>query len=266
MISRDAVQTLMGGTAYTTDGDKIGSIGQVYLDNDSGEPAWVTVKTGLLGSSESFVPLDQAELTNDGVRVPYDKDRVKGAPNLDTDRELSPEEEQRLYSYYGLGTGTAQGYTTDTTSDTATDYDTRSRTEGDDTSGQTTDDAMTRSEERVRTGTESRPAGRARLRKYVVTEQQQVSVPVTREEARVEREPITDENRDAAMRGPDISEAEHEVVLTEEQPTVTTETVPVERVRLTKDQVQDEETVTADVRKEQIDTETDAGTRLAEDR
>jgi uncharacterized protein (TIGR02271 family) len=262
MISRDAAQRLMGGTAYTADGDKIGSIGQVYLDNDSGEPAWVTVKTGLLGSSESFVPLDQAELTNDGVRVPYDKDRVKGAPNIDTGRELSAEEEERLYSYYGLGAGTAQGYTTDTT----TDYDTRPRTEGYDTSGQTTDDAMTRSEERVRTGTESRQAGRARLRKYVVTEQQQVTVPVTREEARVEREPITDENRDSALSGPDITEAEHEVVLTEEQPTVTTETVPVERVRLTKDQVQDEQTVTADVRKEQIDTETDADTRLTDDR
>src|ERR671928_1278027 len=110
MISRDSVQTLSGGTAYSSDGDKIGSIGQVYLDNASGEPAWVTVKTGLLGSSESFVPLDQAELTDDGVRVPYDKDRVKGAPNIDSDRELSQEEEERLYAYYGLGAGTARGY------------------------------------------------------------------------------------------------------------------------------------------------------------
>src|SRR5918912_4335490 len=122
MISRDSARTLIGGTAYTADGDKIGSIGQVYLDNDSGEPAWVTVKTGLLGSSESFVPLDQAELTNDGVRVPYDKDRIKGAPNIDTDRELSPEEEDQLYGYYGLGGGgTAQGYTPGTPMDTPMD-------------------------------------------------------------------------------------------------------------------------------------------------
>src|SRR5919206_5275940 len=111
MISRDSVQTLIGGTAYSTDGDKIGSIGQVYLDNDTGEPAWVTVKTGLLGSNESFVPLQQAELTNDGVRVPYDKDRVKGAPNIETDKELSEQEEDQLYSYYGLGTS---GYATNT--------------------------------------------------------------------------------------------------------------------------------------------------------
>src|SRR3954452_12818339 len=110
MISRDSVQTLIGGTAYTTDGDKIGNIGQVYLDNASGEPAWVTVKTGFFGTSESCVPLEEAKLTDDGVRVPYDKDRVKGAPNIETDRELSEQEEDELYSYYGRGSsGEATG-------------------------------------------------------------------------------------------------------------------------------------------------------------
>jgi uncharacterized protein (TIGR02271 family) len=321
MISRDSVQTLIGGTAYSSDGDKIGSIGTVYLDNVSGEPAWVTVKTGLFGSNESFVPLDQAEQTDDGIRVPYDKDRVKNAPNIETDRELSEQEEDQLYAYYGLGGGTGQGYessttttgttagttddlvgTTDstytertedsdrgwgagdtgyqaastggtTTDTTATDTTTtgttgdyRDRAEGYDTSGPTTDDAMTRSEERLRAGTEKVEAGRARLRKYVVTEQQQVNVPVTREEVRVEREPITDENRGQALDGPALSEEEHEVVLHEERPVVQTEAVPVERVRLSKDQVQDEQTVTADVRKEVIETEggdTTAGTTTA---
>jgi uncharacterized protein (TIGR02271 family) len=291
MISRDSVQTLIGGTAYSTDGDKIGSIGTVYLDNASGEPAWVTVKTGLFGSNESFVPLDQAEQTSDGIRVPYDKDRVKNAPNIETDRELSEQEEDQLYSYYGLGGGTSQGYasgTTDTTytertedSDrgwgagetgyqaastgtetTGTTGEYRDRAEGYDTSGPTTDDAMTRSEERLRAGTEQVEAGRARLRKYVVTEQQQVSVPVTREEVRVEREPITDANVGQAMDGPALSEEEHEVVLHEERPVVQTEAVPVERVRLSKEQVQEEQTVSADVRKEVIETEggTTAGT------
>jgi len=308
MISRDSVQTLIGGTAYSSDGDKIGSIGTVYLDNASGEPAWVTVKTGLFGSNESFVPLDEAEQTGDGIRVPYDKDRVKNAPNIETDRELSEQEEDQLYSYYGLGGGgSAEGYASGTTTGTTTtdstytdrtedsdrgygagesgyqtastgtetdltttgtsttgDYSTddRTRAEGYDTSGPTTDNAMTRSEERVRAGTEKVEAGRARLRKYVVTEQQQVNVPVTREEVRVEREPITDENRGAALDGPALSEEEHEVVLTEERPVVQTEAVPVERVRLSKEQVQDEQTVTADVRKEVIDTD-DAGTRTA---
>jgi uncharacterized protein (TIGR02271 family) len=116
---------------------------------------------------------------------------------------------------------------------------------------------MTRSEERIRTDTEMREAGRARLRKYVVSEQQQVDVPVTREEVRVEREPITDSNYDRTMNGPVFSEEEHEVVLNEERPVVSTEAVPVERVRLSKDQVQDEQTVNVDVRKEQIEMESD---------
>src|SRR5436305_8484617 len=91
-------------------------------------------------------------------------------------------------------------------------------TVGHDTSGPTTDDAMTRSEERLNVGTRSEEAGRARLRKYVVTEQQEVTVPVSREEVRLEREPITDANIDRATDGPDISEEEHEVTLTAERP------------------------------------------------
>jgi len=304
MISRDSVQTLIGGTAYTNDGEKIGNIGQVYLDNASGEPAWVTVKTGLFGSNESFVPLEQAELTDGGLRLPYDKDRVKGAPNIETDRELSEQEENQLYSYYGLGTSDrAEGFegmgsegmgsqgmgsegrafegrtgltdgepvryagfdagTTPGSNPTLRDSDYVGESSvvedtGYDTSGPSTDDAMTRSEEQVRTGTESREAGRARLRKYVVTEQQEVTVPVTREEVRVEREPITDENYGQAVDGPELSEEEHEIVLNEERPVVTTEAVPVERVRLAKDQVQDERTVNVDVRKEQVEMEGDA--------
>src|SRR5919206_2600298 len=123
MISRDSVQTLIGGTAYGSDGEKIGSIGTVYLDNSSGEPAWVTVKTGLFGSNESFVPLDQAEQTNDGIRVPYDKDRVKNAPNIETDRELSEQEEDQLYAYYGLG-GAAGTTSLDELGTSASGYDT----------------------------------------------------------------------------------------------------------------------------------------------
>ena len=115
------------------------------------------------------------------------------------------------------------------------------------------DDAMTRSEERLTAGTRTEETGRARLRKYVVTEQQSVTVPVSREEVRVEREPITDANLDAATSGPDISEAEHEVVLREEEPVVEKTTVPRERVRLDTETVTDERQVTEEVRKEQID-------------
>ncbi len=120
---------------------------------------------------------------------------------------------------------------------------------------------MTRSEEQLKVGTEQVETGRARLRKHVVTEQQTVTVPVSREEVRVEREPITDANRDQAVAGPDISEEEHEIVLTEERPVVHKEAVPVERVRLGKETVTDQHEVSEEVRKEHIETEGDVNAR-----
>jgi uncharacterized protein (TIGR02271 family) len=126
---------------------------------------------------------------------------------------------------------------------------------GHDTSGPTTDDAMTRSEERLSVGTRSEEVGRARLRKYVVSENVTETVPVSREEVRIEREPITDANIGNAMDGPAISEEEHEVVLHAERPVVAKEAVPVERVRLDKTTVTEQETVTDSVRKEQIEME-----------
>ena len=116
---------------------------------------------------------------------------------------------------------------------------------------------MTLSEERLRVGTQTQEAGRARLRKYVVTENVTETVPVSREEVRIEREPITEANRDQAMSGPAISEEEHEVVLREERPVVEKEAVPVERVRLDTETVTDQVTVNEEVRKEQIDTDVD---------
>src|SRR5688500_11750221 len=194
MINNNDLRSLPGMTVYGTDGEKIGRAGQVYLDDESGEPEWVTVNTGLFGTSESFVPLRTADLSEDGLTVGYTKDQVKDAPNVDPDNgHLDRDEEQRLYSHYGLTqVGSAAGQ--DRFADHATDDSTvqgGART-GYDTSGPTTHEAMPRSEEQLRVGTESREAGRARLRKYVVTEEQNVSVPVTREEVRIEREPITD--------------------------------------------------------------------------
>ena len=267
MINTDQLQQVIGSDAIGPDGSKIGTIGQVYLDNATGQPEWATVKTGLFGSNESFVPLSQAEVSGDGVRLPYDKDRVKGAPNIASDRELSETEEQELYTYYGLG-GTYEAGTVDTGYETGT-VETGTTTGladtgtvGYDTSGPTTDDAMTRSEERVRAGTEKVEAGRARLRKYVVTEQQQVSVPVTREEVRVEREPITDANIGDATSGPALSEEEHEVTLHAEEPVVQKDVRPVERVRLDKDVVTENVQVNETVRKEQIETDLDGDADL----
>jgi uncharacterized protein (TIGR02271 family) len=116
---------------------------------------------------------------------------------------------------------------------------------------------MTRSEEELRIGTTRRERGRARLRKWVETEQVQQTVPVQREEVRVEREPVTDANLDDAMSGPDISEAEHEVTLREEEAVVEKRVVPRERVRLGKETVTGEEQVAEEVRKEQVDVEGD---------
>ncbi len=270
-ITTDQIDGLTDGNVVSTNGDKIGGIGQIYLDDNTGEPNWVTAKTGLFGTSESFVPLDGASLSGGNVVVKYDKATVKDAPRVDADGSISPEEEDALYSYYGLS-GNNAGYTTDTDRDYATtgttdtdhasagnaDLDDNTRgTKGYDISGPETDDAMTLSEERVEVGTQKREAGRARLRKYVVTENVTKTVPVQREEVRLEREPITEENRGAAESGPAISEEEHEVVLHEERPVVEKEAVPVERVRLDTETVTDDVTVAEEVRKERLDADVD---------
>ena len=253
-----------GGNVVAADGQKIGSIGQIYVDDSTGEPSFVTVKTGLFGMAESFVPLRDATVTGNDILVGYGKDEVKDAPRVDPDGRLTPTEEQRLYAHYGLSS--RGGYESGT--ERARVSGTRDRgTRGYDTSGPTTDDAMTRSEERVKVGTRQEEAGRARLRKYVTTENVTQTVPVSREEVRVEREPITDRNVGAARSGPNISEEEHEVVLHEERPVVEKEAVPVERVRLDTETVTDQQTVSEQVRKEQIDTDVDKSrTRRRSDR
>jgi uncharacterized protein (TIGR02271 family) len=267
MIGTETLDRVIGKDVYDQSGDKIGSATEVYLDDETGRPEWVTVRTGLFGTKESFVPIRDADLTDDGVRVPVSKEQVKEAPKIDTDGHLSPQEEDELYRYYGVGngggTGTDAGRTagladTTTTTGTAGYVDTDAPgTVGHDTSGPTTDDAMTRSEERLNVGTRAEEVGRARLRKYVVTENVTETVPVTREEVRVEREPITDANVGRALDGPAISEEEHEVVLHAETPVVEKEAVPVERVRLDKDTVTEHEQVSESVRKEEIEVDGD---------
>jgi uncharacterized protein (TIGR02271 family) len=253
VIDQREISRIMGADVYGADGDKIGSAGQVYLDNQTGQPEWVAVRTGLFGTKESFVPLIEASFSGDKITVPFDKETVKGAPQVDADGDLSPAEEHELYFYYGRGSGDDGTAATGFAGEYIADRDVAGDTTGTDVSGPTTDDAMTRSEERLNVDTRNEEAGRARLRKYVVTEQQQVTVPVSREEVRLEREPITDANVDQATDGPAISEEEHEVTLRAERPVVETETVPVERVRLGKETVTEEQSVGGEVRKEQIE-------------
>lgn len=271
MLENTAIDQLTGATVFGNNGEKIGKVRDVYLDDATNRPEWLAVSTGWFGSNISFVPLRAAEMRGtDEVVVPYDKGMIKDSPNYDADAHLSPEEETQLYRYYGVDAGagwdtmgtdttrtTGTAMTTGTAGTARTDTDLRDTRGTRETAGTrgTTDDAMTRSEERLHVGTERVETGRARLRKYVVTENVQQTVPVRHEEVRIEREPISDANRDEAMRGPDITESEHEVTLTEERPVVAKETVPVERVRLAKETVTGEETVGDEVRKEQIDTE-----------
>ncbi|MDQ4488857.1 PRC and DUF2382 domain-containing protein [Sinomonas sp. ASV486] len=276
MVTREDMDVLGRGSGDVLgqDGEKIGAIGELYIDDQTDQPSWVTVKTGLFGMKESFVPLDGAMVRGEDLTVPYTKDQVKDAPRVDPDGHLEPGEEDRLYDHYGRNGGPAQGIvetSAPTKGDTGEVFDEggsayggtertvgetgRTGPVGGDTSGPTTDDAMTRSEERLHVGTEQRETGRARLRKYVTTENVTKTVPVQREEVRLEREPITDENRDAAMDGPDLSEEEHEVTLHEERPVVDTETVPVERVRLGTETQTDERTVSRDTAKEHIEAD-----------
>jgi uncharacterized protein (TIGR02271 family) len=263
-MTQSNLQDLIGRTAVDPNGDKIGKIAEVYLNDQTNEPQWVTVSTGLLGTKQSFAPLYGSTQSGDDLQLAVSKDQVKDAPNVEADGHLEDHENDALYAHYAGYLGIDQASTGQPPAGTYGDADAstggedqrRSQTQaqGHDTSGPTTDDAMTRSEEQLRVGTQNVETGRARLRKYVVTEDVTTTVPVSHEEVRVDREPVTDANRDEAMRGGDITEEEHEITLHAEQPVVAKETVPVERVRLSTDTVTDEHEVTEEVRKEQIDT------------
>jgi uncharacterized protein (TIGR02271 family) len=246
-----------GRTVVDNDGDKIGKVDEVYYATDDRSPEWLAVNTGLFGTKTSFVPVEGAQPSGEDIQVAYSKDQVKDAPGVEADQELSRAEEQELWSHYGLDYGTDPSYVGTETDAADGDVTGDRGTVGRDTSGPETDDAMTRSEEEVSVGTRKREGGRARLRKYVVTEQVTKTVPVRKEKAVLETEPITDANVDAATSGKDISEEEHEVVLSEEEVVVDKKVVPKERVRLGKETVEGEQEVTEEVRKERIETEGD---------
>ncbi|MER7108667.1 PRC and DUF2382 domain-containing protein [Streptomyces sp. NPDC000229] len=250
MITREQIPSVLDHPVYDIEGNKIGEAKHVFLDDVTGRPEWVSVKTGLLGTSESFVPIKDASVVEDHLEVPYAKAKIKDAPNVDVDAggHLSEDEEHRLYEYYGIDWDAAWQQANEPGEGGWARSDTSMKRSG--------DDAMTRSEEQMHVGTERQEVGRARLRKYVVTEEVQQTVPVRHEEVRIEREPVTDANVDDAMSGPEISEAEHEVTLHAERPVVETEAVPVERVRLDAEEHVEEETVRGQVRKERIEADT----------
>lgn len=260
------------GTVIDSEGNKVGDVGQVYLDDATGRPEWVTVKTGLFGMNETFVPLRGETVANGEIRVPYTKDQIKGAPSIDPEGHITEAEEAELYRYYSIeqdlsayqdrdavagrdradvvGTTTVG---TETARGERTDIDHDANLEGD----------IVRHEERLNVGKEQVESGRVHIRKHVVNEQQSVQVPVTREELRVERTPIVDGD---VVDGGRLSEGDTEVVLHEERPVVSKETVGVEKVSVGTERITENQTVTENVAKERIEVEGDVRDNLRDER
>ncbi|QCP05121.1 PRC and DUF2382 domain-containing protein [Brevibacterium sp. CS2] len=288
MNDRFDLDDLTNANIYDQDSKKVGSIGQVYLDDQTDEAKFATVKTGLFGTNETFVPLNAATRTEDGFTVPFTKDFIKDAPNIDADGHLDPAEERRIFEYYSLSydddgrvsddrvagdgrdrtdavnraaAGTAAGAAgaagTAGRDDDRRDAD---RRDADRVAGQGAEGKqVVAHEERLKVGTEQREAGKARLRKRVVSENQQVEVPVQREELVVERESIDPNSAEARTGSIDgrADGAEETITLREERPVVDKETVATEKVNVGKRTVTDSETVSGEVRKEQIDVDAD---------
>lgn len=267
-MDRNSLDQLQNGDVFSTDGDKIGSVGQVYLDDVTNEPTFVTVKTGLFGAKETFVPLQQAQTTTDGITVPFTKDFVKDAPNVDADGSLTPEEEQRIYEYYSMEYSAADNGRIDerhAAGTVVTDRDRADRVDTDrrdvvDTDRRAAvdndDDSMVLREEHLQVGTERKASGRVRLRKQSYTTTETVEVPVTREEVVVERESIDANSAEARVDG------DNEVsVTTYEETPVVNKTVEAEKVSLGKRQVQETETVSEELLHEDVQIDRDGDVR-----
>ncbi len=266
MLTEREVSAAVGGTAYDADGGKLGTVEHFFVDDRTGTPSWVAVTTGLFGTRTSLVPAQSAALEDGRLVLPVTKDAVRSAPEVGEGGHLSPDDEARLRRHYGLevaGTG-EPAWTADSAGLTpagaapAEDEDERTGRHAAPAASDgsmASDGGMVRSEEQLRVGTEQVAATRVRIVKYVVTEEVQVTVPIRREEIRVEEVPVdaVDEPGDslvpAASGGGGLPD---EIVLHTERPVVTVEVVPVERVRLRVDVVEGQETVSGQVQREQI--------------
>jgi hypothetical protein len=164
-ISTDELRTayLRSGNVYAGS-EKVGRIGQIYLDDETSEPTWVTVKTGLFGTSESFVPLNQARIEGNDIFVDYDENTIKNAPRIDADGDLTPREELALFRYY------SRPHDVDSTDrDVSMDRD-EDRLRPDDTLDRDTADDHRRVVDEISDRRDEGGSGRGRLRRYVVTE------------------------------------------------------------------------------------------------
>jgi len=258
--------TLFGENVVDTDGNTIGSVDSVWVDDATNELEFIGVKTGWLFGKTHVIPCADAQFSGDTITVPYSEDQIKDAPSFGADDELSPDNEQEIYSYYGLDRSTSAsptglapgestaatgGYTTDTT----TNYDTG-------TSGNT--ESVRLHEEELQVGKRQVEAGNVRLRKVVNTEHQEVPVELRTEEVEIERVPVSDAT---ATSDSDVFEEEEiNVPVTREEPVVAKEVRTTGEVRLNKNVQTQTETVGGDVRSEDVDVDDstdDAGTAYA---
>lgn len=258
MFNESDARQLIGTELHASD-DKVGKIGQVYLDDQTGKPEWATVNTGFFGTSESFVPLEGASRHEDGVAVPYTKNQVKDAPNVDpSNGHISESQEADLYRHYGLSYSESRsdsGLPDETAGTAGTPHADTGHETGHVAGHGAGQESVVRSEEELNVGKERVETGRARLRKYAVTEEENITVPVKKEKVRLETEPLTDEDRARGVGG--ISEEDAEVTLSEERVVVDKETVAKEKVGLRTEVEEHEETVSEDVRKERVEVEGD---------
>ena len=243
-MTMNELESARGKAVYSADGEKIGSVEEVFVDSDTGRPKWLGLGTGFFGTKRVLVPVDGASTREGGVLVPYSKDQVKDTPDLDDD-EISRETEQMLYAHYGLGDSDGQALDTGLGSSTGTPPDSpRDRTDG--------PPAVTRSEEELHVGKREVETGRLRLHKWTETERVEVPVELRREKARVTREPVGER-----VSTEEIGDEEIEVTLHEERPVVAKETVAKERIGVEKGVETDTQTVSDTLRKERVDIEGD---------
>jgi len=251
-FTTDQLIEARGTPVYASDGEKIGSVEEIFVDEQTGQPEWIGIGTGFLGSKRVLVPVDGAEFRDEGLYVPYAKSQVKDAPEIDSD-EVSQETERDLYAHYGLGYSERR-------SETGLPEGAPGRaerpTKGRGRRGKADEAEMIRTEEELKVGKRDVEAGRARLRKWVETEPVETDVELRRERVRVEREPI-----DRPVGEADIGEQEVEVPVHAEEAVVQKETVAKERVGLEKDVETERERVGGEVRKERVEVEGDEDVR-----
>lgn len=239
----------IGGTVVGANGIPLGEIVDIYVDDQTGEAEWATVATSGSGDVR-FVPLAGARAEGEHFVVPWEEHVVRSAPALPYDGTLTEEDEEELHRHYDLsGAYPAAGGAPTEVGESAAAYVPPS--------AQTEQAAVTRSEEELRVGKVQREAGRVRLRKWVETEHVSEVVPVSREEVRVERQPVNASNVDQALAEAELGEVEHEFVLHEEEVAAAKVTVPKERVHVEKRVVTENQAIEDELRRERVDVERD---------